>query len=321
MRIFSLLKCGLFALTLMLPAASGAADLNLAVGSSIVGGTIHIMGTALAKVISDHVPGVYATAQNTSGPQASLQMIETGEMKIGIVSTPILYDAMEGKAKWTMGRQFEQFRTIAVLYSSQFQWFAIKPELKYVHDLNGRILNVSAPGATSDQVGSLINDIIGVKLGSKNHSTTATGCDLLRDGRIDAVCVAQGYPAPSFTDLHITTNGRMLQLTPEEVEKVVKAVPFLSPYQIPANTYKQQPEALNTVALWNVIVVCRDLPEDVVYQITKACVENSGAFAAAAAVGKDFKAENIRHAFGPIHSGAAKYYREAGIPFPEDQVK
>lgn len=67
-------------------------------------------------------PGVYATAQNTSGPQASLQMIETGEMKIGIVSTPILYDAMEGKAKWTMGRQFEQFRTIAVLYSSQFQW-------------------------------------------------------------------------------------------------------------------------------------------------------------------------------------------------------
>ena len=48
MRIFSLLKCGLFALTLMLPAASGAADLNLAVGSSIVGGTIHIMGTALA---------------------------------------------------------------------------------------------------------------------------------------------------------------------------------------------------------------------------------------------------------------------------------
>lgn len=145
----------------------GAADLNLAVGSSIVGGTIHIMGTALAKVISDHVPGVYATAQNTSGPQASLQMIETGEMKIGIVSTPILYDAMEGKAKWTMGRQFEQFRTIAVLYSSQFQWFAIKPELKYVHDLNGRILNVSAPGATSDQVGSLINDIIGVKLGSK----------------------------------------------------------------------------------------------------------------------------------------------------------
>ena len=215
MRIFSLLKCGLFALTLMLPAASGAADLNLAVGSSIVGGTIHIMGTALAKVISDHVPGVYATAQNTSGPQASLQMIETGEMKIGIVSTPILYDAMEGKAKWTMGRQFEQFRTIAVLYSSQFQWFAIKPELKYVHDLNGRILNVSAPGATSDQVGSLINDIIGVKLGSKNHSTTATGCDLLRDGRIDAVCVSQGYPAPSFTDLQITTNGRMLQLTPE----------------------------------------------------------------------------------------------------------
>ena len=320
MCISSLLKGGLLALTLLLPATARAADLNLAVGSSIVGGTIHIMGTALARVISDHVPGVYATAQNTSGPQASLQMIETGEMKIGIVSNPILYDAMQGKAPWTMGRQFEAFRTIAVLYSSQFQWFAIKPELKYVHDLNGKILNVSAPGSTSDQVGSLINEIIGVKLKSKNHAITATGCDMLRDGRIDAVCVSQGYPAPSFTDLQLTTDGRMLQMTPEEVEKIVAAAPFLSPFQIPAGTYKQQEAPLNTVALWNVVVVRKDLPEDVVYRITKAAVENAGAFAAAAAVGKGFKGENIRFALGPIHPGAARYYREAGIAFPEELV-
>ena len=118
MRIFSLCQCVLLSLALLSPATAKAADLNLSVGSSIVGGTIHIMGTALAKLISDHVPGVYATAQNTSGPQASLQMIETGEMKIGIVSNPILYDAMVGKAKWTMGKKFDQFRTIAVLYSS-----------------------------------------------------------------------------------------------------------------------------------------------------------------------------------------------------------
>lgn len=321
MRIPSILKCSLLALVLMVPTAAKAADMNLAVGSSIVGGTIHIMGTALAKVVSDHVPGVYATAQNTSGPQASLQMIETGEMKIGIVSNPILHDAMEGAAKWTMGKKFEQFRTIAVLYSSQFQWFAIKPELKFVHDLNDRILNVSAPGSTSDQVGSLINEIIGVTLKSKNHAITATGCDMLRDGRIDAVCVSQGYPAPSFTDLQLTTDGRMLQLTPEEVAKIVEKAPFLSPFTIPANTYKQQPDPLNTVALWNVIVVSKDMPDDVVYQITKAAVENSDAFAAAAAVGKDFKGENIQFAVGPIHPGAAKYYKEAGIAFPEHLVK
>lgn len=321
MRISSLVKCGLLALALIVPTTARAAGMNLAVGSSIVGGTIHIMGTALGKVISDHVPGVYATAQNTSGPQASLQMIETGEMKIGIVSNPILYDAMEGKAQWTMGRRFDQFRTIAVLYSSQFQWFAIKPELKFVHDLNDRILNVSAPGSTSDQVGTLINESIGVTLKSKNHATTATGCDMLRDGRIDAVCVSQGYPAPSFTDLQITTDGRMLQLTPEEVDKIVKTAPFLSPSQIPANTYKQQPVPLNTVALWNVIVVSRELPDDVVYQITKACVENTDAFAAAAAVGKDFKGENIKFALGPVHSGAARYYKEIGIDILADQIK
>ena len=321
MRIPFILKSALIALVLIFPGQAKAADLNLAVGSSIVGGTIHIMGTALAKIISDNVPGVYATAQNTSGPQASLQMIETGEMKIGIVSNPMIYDAMEGKVQWTMGKKFSEFRTITVLYSSQFQWFAIKPELKYVHDLNNRILNVSAPGATSDQVASLVNDIIGVKLKSKNHSTTSTGCDMLRDGRLDAVCVSQGFPAPSFTDLQITTDGRLLQMTPEEVQMVVEKAPFLNPYDIPANTYKNQSEPLHTVALWNVIVVSKDLPDDVVYQITKACAENKDAFAAAAAVGKGFMAENIQYALGPIHPGAAKYYKEAGIAFPEDQVK
>jgi TRAP transporter TAXI family solute receptor len=248
-------------------------------------------------------------------------MIETGEMKIGIVSAPIIHDAMLGKAKWTMGRQFSEFRTIAVLYNSVLQIFALKPELKNIRDLGGRILNVSAPGATSDQIGTLVCDTLGVKLKSKNHSTTSTGCDMLRDGRLDAVCVTQGYPAPSFTDLQLTTNGRVLQMTPEEVEKTVNSAPFLSPFQIPANVYKDQPDPLNTVAVWNVIVVSKDLPDDVVYQITKACAEHKADFATAAAVGKQVKPENIAFALGPIHPGAAKYYKEIGVSFPEDQVK
>ncbi len=321
MRMTSIFKCGLLALALVFPGAAKAANMNLAIGSSIVGGTIHIMGTALGKVVSDNVPGVFATAQNTSGPQASLQMIETGEMKIGIVSNPIIYDALAGKAQWTMGKPFTKFRTIAVLYSSQFQWFAIKPELTYVHDLKGRILNVSAPGSTSDQVGTLVNEIIGAPLGERNHSQTATGCDMLRDGRLDAVVVSQGFPAPSFTDLQLTTDGRLLQLTPEEVEKIVSEAPFLSPAQIPANVYKRQPEPLNTVAVWNVIVVSEDLPEDVAYAITKAIADHREDFAAAAAVGKDVKPENIQFALGPIHPGAARYYKEIGVAFPEDQVK
>lgn len=285
---------------------------NLSIGASIVGGTMHIISSAVAKIITDKVPGLNVAAQNTTGPQGNLQLIERGEMKIGIATNLVLKEAAEGKAKWTMGKPLTKWRTILVVYPAYLQWITTDSKLKYVHDLNGKTVNVSAPGAGSDVAGTLVHDALGIKI-TKNHNVTSNGLNLLRDGRISAVLVGQGYPAPSYTDLQMTTNATMLQMTPEEVDTVVTKVPSLSKAVIPANAFKRQSEPLNTVSYWCSIVVSEDLSDDIVYNITKAVIENRDTIVAATSAGKDFQAENIQYAFGQVHPGAIKYYEEHGI--------
>jgi len=63
----------------------------------------------------------------------------------------------------------------------------------------------------------------------------------------------------------------------------------------------------------HVMAAC-DLPEDVVYKMTKAIVEGREDFARVTAAMKGVTAKDMAQSFGqPYHPGAEKYYKEAGL--------
>ncbi|WP_192868219.1 TAXI family TRAP transporter solute-binding subunit, partial [Calderihabitans maritimus] len=83
----------------------------------------------------------------------------------------------------------------------------------------------------------------------------------------------------------------------------------------PAGTYEGQDEVARTVSQWAVLYVKKDLPEDLVYQLTKVMYENTEQIAQAHARGKQITIENATKGIAPVpfHPGAARYYREKGL--------
>lgn len=95
-------------------------------------------------------------------------------------------------------------------------------------------------------------------------------------------------------------------------------MPELSDSTIPKGTYKQQAEDHKTVGVYNFAIAHKDLPESLVYAITKAVLENNPEMVKGHAAAKETLTENWdRNTFLPFHPGTVKYLQEKGIKVPD----
>lgn len=89
---------------------------------------------------------------------------------------------------------------------------------------------------------------------------------------------------------------------------------------IPPNSYKGQGAAVPTLTLWNAAIVHKDTPEGLVYELTKALLENQQTLIQVHKSASETLAENIQHISLPLHRGAIRFYREKNIPLKESQI-
>jgi hypothetical protein len=117
----------------------------------------------------------------------------------------------------------------------------------------------------------------------------------------------QILPLLSLTD---TNAIRIVPISGQEIEQIRLTYPFFVYAEIPAGTYRN-PEQIPTVAIQNLMVVRADMPEEVVYNLTKELFENlptlKKAHSAAGMIDPDSSWRGLPLA---LHPGAERYYRE-----------
>jgi TRAP transporter TAXI family solute receptor len=107
----------------------------------------------------------------------------------------------------------------------------------------------------------------------------------------------------------------------DEITTLLAKFPELSRSTIPAGTYKTLQENLSSVGLFNFAIAHKDLPDDLVYGIVKAVMENHARMVQAHPAAKETVPQNVaKNRFLPFHPGAVKYFRELGINIPNDLV-
>jgi hypothetical protein len=150
--------------------------------------------------------------------------------------------------------------------------------------------------------------------GSVAHTNYPTITAALKDGRMNAVMAVITPAHPSITEIALQNDVRFLPLTPELV-RVMREQFNYEPQTMPGGMFRGMAENTPTVGFPTVFITRDDVPEDLVYLVTKSIAENKDALVAAHKglarfdPASAWKPELVGL---PLHPGAARFYREKG---------
>src|ERR1044071_3749336 len=125
--------------------------MRLSVATGNTGGVYYPYGGGLARVISQSVPHVDATAQATNAPGDNRRLIQRGKPDFAFVLTDALDDAVHGRGPFAKAPV--KARTLAVLYPNYTQVATIEGKnINRLADLRGRVVSTGSPGSGTEVI-------------------------------------------------------------------------------------------------------------------------------------------------------------------------
>ncbi len=302
------------------PSSSPSRTTRLSIATGGTGGVYYVYGGALARLISEAVPGVEATAEVTSASIDNLKFLRDGKADIAFTLADTLKDAAEGKGAFT-GRPVD-LRALAVLYTNVTH-VVVKADrgIARLTDLRGKVVSMGSAGSGTEVIAARTLEAVGLDpakdIRRENLSAQASA-DALKDGKIDAFFWSGGLPTAAVLDLAISARVSILDAAsalPALQERYGEAL--YRPVVIPASTYASIEAEVHTFGVSNVLVVPRGFDEQRAYLIVKAMFERKADLASAHAEARNLSLDTaVVGSPVAFSAGALKYYRERGVPPP-----
>lgn len=283
-----------------------------------MGGGFYAIGGGMAAYINSAVKGVSVTAQASGGVNENINRLDTGVADIGLSSHWDAYQAYRGEGQFK--KKFTNMSGLGILFKNWSEPYTLKKSgIRTFSDLKGKKISVGAAGGSMHKFMSMYLQAHGIdpeKDVKLVHLPPMESVDALRDGQIDAVMEIAGIPTAALTDLSVTQPITIIEFAPGLREKFLKDNPMFVPLTIPAGTYKGVDKDVPTVGMLAIWACRNDLPEDLVYEMVKAIYSPEGlaylrkVHAAAQSITREDAAKNMPI---PIHPGAMKFFKEAGL--------
>jgi hypothetical protein len=310
----------LCAVLLALPACApgGAGDggkrrLSIATGGT--GGVFYPYGGGIAKVITESLPNVEATAEVTAASIDNLKFLKQGTSDLAFTMSDAAQDAVLARD------DFKDFgaiplRTLAVLYSSYTHLVTLADSgITDVAQLKGRTVSMGAAGSGTATLGYRILEAAGVDPSDIRPQSlgVAQSVDALKDGKIDAFFWNGGLPTASVLDLVNTPRIRARFIATDSLLPQLETTYGPSLYYkaiIPKGMYQQDTD-VPVVGVAVLLVVSETMAEDLAHDITRVLFEKQPELAT---IHPQAKVLSVKTATTgspiPFHPGAIRYYRD-----------
>ena len=324
---------GISAAVLLVAGAAAAQEVKFfRIGTGGTAGTYYPIGGLLANAISSPpgsrecdkgescgVPGLVATALSSNGSVANINGIAGGQLESGFSQSDVAYWAYTGTGVYEGKPKVADLRLIANLYPESIHLVARKGAgIKTVADLRGKRVSLDEPGSGTLIDARIILGAFGLteKDVKAEYLKPNQSGDKMKDGALDAFFFVGGFPAGAIAELAAAGGGiELVNIAGPEIDKMRKQYGFFATDKIPAETYKDVP-AVNTLSVGAQWVTSAKQPADLVYGITKALwnANTRKLLDSGHAKGKAITKETALEGAGiPLHPGAEKFYREAGL--------
>jgi uncharacterized protein len=312
-RAFALVTMAVSAFVWAAPASAAQPNWPplLIIATASPGGTYHVYGRGLAKLLTDALD-LPVVEQTTEGPRENIQLIEAGDAQLGFVTMGVASEAWNGSGDWTNGRQHREMRALFPMYDTPFHFVAPKDtNIRSLADMAGKRIGVGPETGTAGTYVPRFLSVLNIDA-TLSHGSWDDLAAHLAEGTIDVLAVAGGVPFPAVGELEAKKGIRYVTPTPEEILKLRLAIPELTASVIPPGSYPSLMTSYQTVGLYNFAVADKDLPSDLVYRIVDTVFTHQQEMidvhpAAAATVPANF----VHNTFLPYHPGALRYYGNA----------
>ena len=306
-------------LSLVLVGCGGAGDdsgeVNISFGTGGTSGTYYAFGGALAGVLTNAVDGVNISVQSTGASKANIQLIADGEAQMALVQNDTMDYAYRGTDLFADEGAVKGFMTMGGIYAEVCQ-IVTTDKITKVEDLKGKSVSVGDAGSGTEFNARQMLEAYGITFDDIKVANLGFGesANAFKDGKIDAFFVTAGAPTTALVDLATTNTINILEIDDEHAKVLMEKYPFYTQYVVPGNSYKGVDADKKTVAVKATMIVSEKLPEDVVYNLTKAMFEKKAEIAAGHAKGENLDPQYAVEGMSvPFHPGAEKYYKEVGV--------
>ncbi|MBU2646694.1 TAXI family TRAP transporter solute-binding subunit [bacterium] len=294
----------------------------ISIGTGSVSGVYYPTGGAICRIINKKFKTyqIKATVESTSGSVYNINAVLNGDLQFGIAQSDRQYQAFQGEKEWMEKGPQKDLRSVFSIHPESITLIATEGSgIKTIQDLKGKRVNLGNPG--SGQLGNSQDAISAFNISEKDFKAeyvkAVEAPGLIQDERLDAFFYTVGHPNGNIKE---ATSGRIkvriIPIEGPELDALLKKSPYYAKSIVPARLY---PNALNTVdvptfGVKATFITSSRVSDDVVYAITREIFENFEGFKKLHPAYQVLTKQNMLDGLSaPLHPGAVRYYKEAGL--------
>jgi TRAP transporter TAXI family solute receptor len=299
-----------------------AADTTfVTIGTGGVTGVYYPTGGAIARLVNQNKAehGIRASVESTGGSTYNLAAIASGELDMGVAQSDWQYHAYNGTSRFEEKGPNKELRAVFSVHPEPFTVVARADSgIKNFQDLKGKRVNIGNPGSGQRGTMEVVMEAMGwtkddFKLAAELKP--AEQSQALCDNKVDAIIYTVGHPNGSIQEATTACDAVLVNVQGPEIDALVEENDYYRTATIPGGMYRGNEEDVVTFGVGATFVSSSQVPEEVIYVVTKSVFENFDDFKRLHPAFANLKKEEMVKdgLSAPLHDGAAKYYKEAGL--------
>ena len=258
-----------------------------------------------------HVTGKFIRG----GASAVVSDLRAGNGQIGI--------AQQADAVYTAYRHgvegnpvpYVNLRGVAVLWRNVLT-VVVQSDAGYRHvtDLKGKRVGIFPVGTATEFLSRALLLAYGMSYSDVQAVFVPNSAALMENGELDAaIFVTPVLPDPIAEGLRQNRHLSVLSIPRPIINDLLRAQPFLHPVVVPSSELPNTSSDIETVGIDALLVCHDDLADELVYQFTREFFAALPTLAKNNPEAANVDVEKAAATPIPLHSGAARYYREREV--------
>lgn len=330
--VLSLAACGGSASSAV-PAASAAPSTSDAPAVSVdrskefitvltgpTSGIYYPIGGAFSKVLGDM--GYKTSATATGATAENINAILTNQGEIAIAMSDSVIQAVEAFGAYEGKEPATDLRAMMGLWPNVCQIVTTTDSgIKTFEDMKGKKVGVGAPNSGVELNARMMFEAHGMTYDDckVDYLSYGEAIDQMKNGQCDVAFVTSGLGNATIKELGVTKEIVFIPVEGEALDRLIEKYPFYVEWTIPKETYETANDT-TTAAVMNIMLVSKNLSDEVVYDMLDGFYSESGleTIGASHATAKreitlETALRGIKGTSIELHSGAVKFYTDKGI--------